>query len=99
MAALSCLPPASFIPGLGSVLPSSTKGGSPVRESRPPGSVRGVPGDGRPYRDKNYWCCLLVVQPVKCSAKKGPESSSRRPDPFDMNKRFTSDVGPCLMLV
>jgi hypothetical protein len=23
-----------------------------VRESRPPGSVRGAPGDGRPYRDK-----------------------------------------------
>ena len=25
---------------------------STVRESRPPGSVRGAPGDGRPYRDK-----------------------------------------------
>ncbi len=27
------------------------RGGSPVRESRPPGSVRGVPGNGHPYRD------------------------------------------------
>ena len=24
---------------------------SPVRENRPPGSVRGAPGDRRPYRD------------------------------------------------
>ena len=29
-----------------------TRGGSPVRESRPPGSVRGVPSNGHPYRDK-----------------------------------------------
>jgi hypothetical protein len=32
-------------------LPSFTRGGSPVRESRTPGSVRGVPGNGHPYRD------------------------------------------------
>ena len=32
-------------------LPSLTQGGSPVRKSRPPGSVRGVPGNGHPYRD------------------------------------------------
>ena len=25
---------------------------SPVRENRPPGSVRGAPGNRRPYRDK-----------------------------------------------
>jgi RNA-directed DNA polymerase len=37
--------------GLMFALPSSTLGGSPVRESRPPGSVRGAPGDGCPYRD------------------------------------------------
>lgn len=24
-----------------------------MRESRPPGSVRGAPGDGRPYRDRS----------------------------------------------
>src|SRR5260221_4849189 len=29
-----------------------TQGGSPVREIRPPGSVRGVPSNGHSYRDK-----------------------------------------------
>jgi hypothetical protein len=28
-----------------------TQGGSPVRESRPPGSVRGAPSNGCPYRE------------------------------------------------
>src|SRR5215471_17239097 len=32
-------------------LPSLTQGGSPVRKSRTPGSVRGVFGNGHPYRD------------------------------------------------
>ena len=32
--------------------PSLTRGGSPVRKSRTPGSVRGVPGNGHPYRDR-----------------------------------------------
>jgi hypothetical protein len=44
-------PSAAFIPGPTLALPSSTLGGSPVRESRPPGSVREAPGNGRPYRD------------------------------------------------
>ena len=30
----------------------TTRGGSPVRESRPPGSVRGASSNGCPYRDK-----------------------------------------------
>src|SRR5260221_9857170 len=29
-----------------------TQGGSPVREIRPPGSLRGVPSNGHSYRDK-----------------------------------------------
>ena len=29
-----------------------TQGGSPVRESRPPGSVRAHPANGCPYRDR-----------------------------------------------
>jgi len=33
-------------------LPLLTRGGSPVRELRTPGSVRGVPGNGYPYRDQ-----------------------------------------------
>jgi hypothetical protein len=27
---------------------------SPVRENRPPGSVRGAPGNRRPYRDSKF---------------------------------------------
>ena len=30
----------------------TTQGGSPVRESRPPGSVRGASSNGCPYRDR-----------------------------------------------
>src|SRR5258708_20299194 len=32
----------------------TTRGGSPVRESRPPGSVRGASSNGCPYRDTNH---------------------------------------------
>jgi hypothetical protein len=32
----------------------TTRGGSPVRESRPPGSVRGASSDGCPYRDSHH---------------------------------------------
>src|ERR1700730_8222834 len=47
----SYLYPVSFIPGRANASPSNTQGGSPVRESRPPGSVRGAPSNGGPYRD------------------------------------------------
>src|ERR1700732_4315753 len=47
----SYLYPVSFIPGRANASPSNTQGGSPVRESRPPGSVRGAPSNGCPYRD------------------------------------------------
>jgi len=33
-------------------LPSLTQGGSPVRELRPPGFVRGALSNERPYRDR-----------------------------------------------
>jgi hypothetical protein len=33
-------------------LPSNTQGGSPVRESRPPGFVRGALSNECPYRDR-----------------------------------------------
>jgi hypothetical protein len=49
----SYLYPISFIPGRVNASPSDTQGGSPVRESRPPGSVRGVPSNGHSYRDRN----------------------------------------------
>ena len=35
-----------------SALPSNTRGGSRMRESRTYGSVRGAPSNGRPYRDQ-----------------------------------------------
>jgi hypothetical protein len=49
----SYLYPISFIPGRVNASPSDTQGGSPVRESRPPGSVRGVLSNGHPYRDSD----------------------------------------------
>src|ERR1017187_10196827 len=39
-----------FIRGPSVASPLLTQGGSPVRESRTPGSVRGVPSNGHPYR-------------------------------------------------
>ncbi len=42
---------ASFIRGQTKGLPPNTRGGGPVRELRPPGSVRGVSSNGYPYRD------------------------------------------------
>src|SRR5258705_769598 len=50
----SYLYPISFIPGRVNASPSDTQGGSPVRESRPPGSVRGVLSNGHPYRDSRF---------------------------------------------
>ena len=47
----SCLYPESFILGRANASPSNTQGGSPVRESRTPGSVRGVLSNEHPYRD------------------------------------------------
>src|ERR1700687_3881465 len=50
---------ASFIRGRTLALPSLTRGGSPVRESRTPGSVRGVCSNVHPYRDRTHRlrCC------------------------------------------
>jgi hypothetical protein len=48
----SCLHHTSFIPGPACASPSNTQGGSTVRESRPPGSVRGVRRNAHPYRDR-----------------------------------------------
>ena len=36
-------------------LPLATRGGSPVRKLRPPGSVRGARSDSCPYRDKRKY--------------------------------------------
>jgi hypothetical protein len=42
----------SFILGRASASPSNIQGGSPVRESCTPGSVRGVLSNGHSYRDR-----------------------------------------------
>src|SRR5258705_13321009 len=42
----------SFIPGRANASRSNTQGGSPVREIRPPGSVRGVLSNEHSYRDR-----------------------------------------------
>jgi hypothetical protein len=47
-----CHRPTSFTHGPELASPSHTQGGSPVRESRPPGSVRGVLSNECPYRDR-----------------------------------------------
>src|SRR6266446_8913882 len=47
----SYLQSVSFTIGRANASPSNTQGGSPVRESRTPGSVRGVLSNGHSYRD------------------------------------------------
>src|SRR5258707_2481072 len=39
----------------------TTRGGSPVRESRPPGSVRGASSNGCPYRDRRIFSSRRFV--------------------------------------
>jgi hypothetical protein len=39
----------------------TTQGGSPVRESRPPGSVRGAPSNGCSYRDRTTLFCAPAL--------------------------------------
>jgi hypothetical protein len=41
---------------------------SPVRENRPPGSVRGAPGNWRPYLDKREWTLGGRTRCVDCFA-------------------------------
>src|SRR5258708_794340 len=48
----SYLQSVSFTLGRANASPSNTQGGSPVRESRTPGSVRGVLSNGHSYRDR-----------------------------------------------
>jgi RNA-directed DNA polymerase len=54
---------AIFIPGLTSALPLHTRGGSPVRELRTPGSVREVSSDGYLYRDNRPKAANQNYQP------------------------------------
>jgi hypothetical protein len=49
---------------------------SPVRENRPPGSVRGAPGNRRPYRDPFIIIILLLTLIVW--ANRDTHSSSGR---------------------
>ena len=62
----------SFIRGRTSASPSNTRGGSRMRELRTYGSVRGAPGNGRPYRDQS----LLVSE-----ASRGRGANAERSAP------------------
>jgi hypothetical protein len=47
----------------------TTRGGSPVRESRPPGSVRGASSNGCPYRDRSEISSWMRVRTLVSKAK------------------------------
>jgi hypothetical protein len=61
----SYLQSVSFTLGRANASPSNTQGGSPVRESRTPGSVRGVLSNGHSYRDSHFWDALSQSDVVK----------------------------------
>ena len=61
------LPPVRILhPWPSDASPSNTQGGSPVRESRPLGSVRGVLSNGHSYRDSHGKRWQLPTQAVAC---------------------------------
>jgi hypothetical protein len=45
---------------------------SPVRENRPPGSVRGAPGNRRPYRDCGIKACQYLFA-TSCLGQTRPD--------------------------
>src|SRR5256886_15701044 len=51
----------------------TTRGGSPVRELRPPGSVRGASSNGCPYRDNHLLSC--IPPPAQSAAPGSPMGS------------------------
>ena len=58
---------------------------SPVRENRPPGSVRGAPGNRRPYRDR---ICHLLL-PTRALRRARQRLSQIANDKFSMtNSQF-----------
>src|SRR3984893_717092 len=58
-----------FILGRANASPSNTQGGSPVRESRSPGSVRGVLSNGHSYRDRGEISSVMRVRTLVSKAK------------------------------
>src|SRR5260221_5213958 len=60
----------------------TTRGGSPVRESRPPGSVRGASSNGCPYRDR-----IFVPEGLIFSNTNGPSRSRSRAPYVDAHGR------------
>src|SRR5271165_6350945 len=68
----------SFILGRANASPSNTQGGSPGRESRPPGSVRGASSNGCPYRDMRQEISkeqtVKVLNSEGTANRAGPES-------------------------
>src|SRR6266436_5629731 len=79
----------SFILGRANASPSNTQGGSPVRESCTPGSVRGVLSNGHSYRDRSKaglkrlapkWSQLAIL----AASVAAPMTISRQVDVFPL---------------
>src|SRR5258705_13422604 len=68
----------SFTLGRANASPSNTQGGSPVRESRTPGSVRGVLSNGHSYRDKTLGISHRFLDKREMVAMACPRCSSWR---------------------
>src|SRR5260221_12792014 len=65
----------------------TTRGGSPLRESRPPGSVRGASSNGPPYRDRSSVSSWAAERGhVMRNAKPPPQSSGSPAPVFAQNE-------------
>ena len=95
----SHLYPISFIPGRVNASPSNTKGGSPVRESRPPGSVRGVPSNGHSYRDRSAEGRSGITERSDSALSNSFLEVSRTPPPCHLAEFRGEAFGICATLL
>jgi len=65
----------------------TTRGGSPVRESRPPGSVRGASSNGCPYRDRSEISSWMRVRTLVSGHARPPYYLNPQPLPPLKNPR------------
>jgi hypothetical protein len=59
-----------------------------VRESRTPGSVRGVPSNGHPYRVNS---CIAAARNIKLNDSKGSKVIVRRRAAFGQKRAAVTD--------
>ena len=60
----------------------TTRGGSPVRELRPPGSVRGASSNGCPYRDRTLLSSWTMSVVQGCQPDRTPQKKVVSPQIF-----------------